>query len=76
MPGKVTKMEVEDLLVRLSFAEPDVRIEGLKGLIDCVATEEPEAGQVDDEHPLLDNLQFLVNDQDPDIRCVPLVISL
>lgn len=56
--------------MRLSSAAPDARIEGLREIIDRVALEEPEAGQVDDEHPLLDNLQFLVEDQDPDIRCV------
>jgi hypothetical protein len=61
---------MEESLVQLSMAAPEARIEGLRQLIASMSMEEPEIGQVFEGHPLLDRLQFLVHDQDPDIRCV------
>lgn len=62
--------------MQLSMAAPEARIEGLRQLIVGMSMEEPEIGQVDEGHPLLDRLQFLVHDQDPDIRCVFLVVRV
>lgn len=61
---------MEELLARLSFADPDERIAGLVRIVDCLKIEDDEPGQVSTEHPLLNRLEFLLADRDPDIRRV------
>lgn len=67
----------EGLLVGLSAADDRERVRALELLVQEVAKEEPEQGEIDACHPIMEKLRFMINDRYPVMRKVkPLLLSI
>lgn len=67
----------EELLLGLSAVDDLQRVRALELLVQAMAKEEPEQGEIDAGHPLMDKLNFLAHDRFPAVRRVhPFVLGL